>query len=135
VLLENELLDMVRSCRPLKDFLQGFSDRKHYLILAEYYKLRQKESFERSRGHREQIAALESLHYRLLSVFTWTGNTSLKLSAYCGGLSCSAGAAESPICWIILVVDVVCVFVGGGAGFSASTPFLIQKTKTKISGG
>ena len=43
VLLENELLDMVRSCRPLKRiFLQGFSDHQALLNLSEYYSWQKK---------------------------------------------------------------------------------------------
>ena len=61
----NELMDMIRNRRPLKDFLLGFSDRKYYLLLAEYCKTRHKESLEEIRGYREQIAALADLRCRL----------------------------------------------------------------------
>ena len=58
-------MDMIRNRRPLKDFLLGFSDRKYYLLLAEYCKTRHKESLEEIRGYREQIAALADLRCRL----------------------------------------------------------------------
>jgi len=60
---DNELMERIRSRRPLRNLLLGFSDYEYYQLLSDYFKSKADESMGELRHYRSQRAQLEA--YRI----------------------------------------------------------------------
>ncbi len=64
---DNELIDRVKTGKPLRTTLLDFSDYRHYEVLAAYFEQRRTRVAGELGQHRDQVAALETLTTQLRS--------------------------------------------------------------------
>lgn len=62
---ENELLERVKSGRPLRNLLLRFSDGPHYNLLGDYLKQREEEARQELSEYRDELAELKRLNREL----------------------------------------------------------------------